>query len=133
MQMTPTCPVRLAAAARRTAGRITSTTGTSYRSRASASTAALALLQAITSSLHALRHQPVETLQRVPPHLRHRPRPVRLPRGVTQVQHGLVRRWSSTARATVRPPYPESKMPMGASATTSSLSRSRPPQRHRPA
>ena len=41
----------VAAAARRTAGRITSMTGRSYRSRASWSTAALAVLQAMTRTL----------------------------------------------------------------------------------
>ena len=50
VQMTPTRPVRVLATARRTAGRMTSTTGTEYRSRASCSTAALAVLHAMTSS-----------------------------------------------------------------------------------
>jgi hypothetical protein len=49
VEITPTTPLRVTAAARRTAGRITSTTGTAYRSRASCSTAALAELQAMTS------------------------------------------------------------------------------------
>ena len=49
--ITPTRPLRVAATARRTAGRITSTTGTEYRSRASCRQAAEALLQAMTSSL----------------------------------------------------------------------------------
>ena len=48
VQITPTRPDRVAATARRAAGKITSTTGTAYRSRASRSTAALAELQAIT-------------------------------------------------------------------------------------
>jgi len=48
VQITPMRPVRVAATARRVAGRITSTTGTSYRSRASRSMAALAELQAMT-------------------------------------------------------------------------------------
>ena len=52
--MTPTCPVRVAATARRTAGRITSTTGTGYRSLASARQAADAVLQAMTSILTPL-------------------------------------------------------------------------------
>ena len=47
--ITPTSPVRVTATARRTAGRITSITGTSYRSRASARQAADAVLQAMTS------------------------------------------------------------------------------------
>ena len=51
VQITPTRPDRVAATARRAAGRITSTTGTAYRSRASRSTAALAELQAITRAL----------------------------------------------------------------------------------
>lgn len=48
----PSTPMRLlcvALTAARTAGAMTSTTGTSYRSRASLSTAADAVLQAITS------------------------------------------------------------------------------------
>ncbi len=51
VQITPIRPLWVAATARRVAGRITSTTGTSYRSRASRSIAALAELQAITSAL----------------------------------------------------------------------------------
>src|SRR5437764_862437 len=47
--MTPTRPFRVACTARRTAGCTTSTTGTPYRSLASRRTAALALLQAMTS------------------------------------------------------------------------------------
>ena len=44
-------PLRVADTARRTAGWMTSITGTEYRSRASRSIAALAVLQAITSAL----------------------------------------------------------------------------------
>ena len=49
--ITPTRPERVASVALRTAGWITSTTGISYRSLASVSMAALALLQAMTSIL----------------------------------------------------------------------------------
>jgi hypothetical protein len=51
VQITPTRSLRVAATARLAAGRITSTTGTSYRSRASRNIAALAELQAITTAL----------------------------------------------------------------------------------
>src|SRR5450759_3326488 len=49
VQITPTRPVLVAATARRAAGRMTSVTGIEYRSRASLSTAADALLHAMTS------------------------------------------------------------------------------------
>src|SRR5918993_336179 len=50
VQITPTRPDRVAATARRAAGKITSTTGTVYRSRASRSTAALAEFQGILAN-----------------------------------------------------------------------------------
>ena len=50
--ITPTRPLRVERTARRTAGRMTSTTGTgAYRSRASRRQAEDAVLQAITSAL----------------------------------------------------------------------------------
>ena len=116
MQITPIRPLRVAATARRVAGRITSTTGTSYRSRASRSIAALAELQAITSALTPSLDEVVEALEGVladlADRLAGRRAAGRCRRGSTIDSCGS---WSITDRATVSPPNPESKMPIGAS------------------
>ena len=89
--MTPIRPFLVAATARRVAGRITSTTGTSYRSRASRSIAALAELQAMTSALTPWCDQVVEALERVLADLTDRLGTVGLAGGVADVQQRLVR------------------------------------------
>src|SRR5665811_472858 len=123
--MTPTLPVRLAATARRAAGRITSTTGmprpTVYRSRASRSTAAEAVLHAITSIL-----TPASTSSSITASAWARTSASGLgPYGLFRVSPmystDSFGSWSRIARATVRPPTPESKIPMGASFTGASL------------
>ena len=112
--MTPTSPVRVTATARRTAGRITSTTGTSYRSRASARHAAEAVLQAMTRIFTPLSTSRSPIGERVPADLGDGQRAVRSVRGVPDVPDRSPGSWSMIARATVRPPTPESKMPIGA-------------------
>src|SRR5450759_2905151 len=123
--MTPTLPVRLAATARRAAGRITSTTGmprpTVYRSRASRSTAAEAVLHAMTSIL-----TPASTRSSITASAWARTSASGLgPYGLFRVSPmystDSFGSWSRIARATVRPPTPESKIPMGASFTGASL------------
>src|SRR4051795_11112029 len=108
-------PWWVAATARRVAGRITSTTGTSYRSRASRSIAAEAELQAMTSAL-----TPCSTRWSRHSRAYSRTSPIGLgPYGWRAVSPTYTidscGSWSMTDRATVRPPKPESKMPMGAS------------------
>src|SRR5689334_15106560 len=118
--MTPTSPVLVTATARRTAGRITSTTGTSYRSRASARHAADAVLQAMTRILTPLSTSRSATA-----------RACRRTCAIGNGPYGpfavsptyrtcSAGSWSMIARATVRPPTPESKMPIGA-VTSASL------------
>src|SRR5674476_17841 len=123
--MTPTLPVRLAATARRAAGRITSTTGmpcpTVYRSRASRSTAAEAVLHAMTSIF-----TPASTRSSITASAWARTSASGLgPYGLFRVSPmystDSFGSWSRIARATVRPPTPESKIPMGASFTGASL------------
>src|SRR6478609_451414 len=117
--MTPTSPVLVAATARRTAGRITSTTGTSYRSRASARHAADAVLQAMTRILTPLSTSRSATA-----------RACRRTCAIGNGPYGpfavsptyrtcSAGSWSMIARATVRPPTPESKMPIGAVTSAS--------------
>src|SRR6478735_2495879 len=112
--MTPTSPVRVAATARRTAGRITSTTGTSYRSRASARQAAEAVLHAMTRIFTPLSTSRSPTANAC----RRTSAMGSGPYGPFAVSPTYRTRspgnWSMIARATVSPPTPESKMPIGA-------------------
>src|SRR3954453_9550449 len=116
--ISPPLPFRVAATARRTAGWITSTTGTSYRSRASRRQALDAALQARTSAF-----TPSSTRWSMSSRLKARTSASgRGPYGVRAVsptyRTGSLGSWSRIARAPVSPPTPESKMPTGASFPT---------------
>src|SRR5207248_6293004 len=115
--MTPTCPLRVAATARRTAGRMTSTTGTSYRSRASDKHAADALLHAMTSSftpdstswsMHASAYRRTSAIGFGP-----YGRCAVSPRYVT-CSFGS---WSRVASANVKPADTATKLPIGVDVT----------------
>ena len=74
--ITPTRPLRVAATARRTAGRITSTTGTGTAPGRRAGRPRRRLLHAITSALTPSSTSRSRPRERVPPDLGDRPRPV---------------------------------------------------------
>ena len=65
--------------------------------------------------LHALADQLVHDVEGEGTDLGDRSRPVGAVRGVADVEHRFVRQLVQTARATVSPPTPLSKIPIGAS------------------
>ena len=113
--MTPTCPLRVAATARRTAGWITSTTGTRVALPGVAQHRTAGRVARDDQQLDALVDELVHHLQREGADLGDRPRTVRAARRVTDVADRLVRQLVQNARATVSPPTPLSKIPIGAS------------------
>ena len=111
--ITPTRPLRVAATVRREAGSITPTTGTSYSSRALSKNTDAAVLHAITIILapRATRSSAIAVEYRM---ISSRGLG---PYGACAVSPTYmidsVGAWSTIVRATVNPPTPESKTPMG--------------------
>ena len=97
--MTPTRRLRVAMTAARAPGSMTPITGTSKARWASASPAAVAVLQATTMSLTGRAAEPRADLEHEPPHLVAVARTVGAARGVAEVDERLARQYARRSRA----------------------------------